>query len=130
VLKALDPKAVAFGTIVALVIAVPPAVLAQIQSDRDSLEGSNWVLALFAVVLLAFIIGGYVAARRGPGAPLVNGAAAALLAYALVQGVGVVHRLADGHDVRWAAMVFSALLATSCGTVGAILASSRRKEAA
>lgn len=127
VLKDLDPRAVVIGAIVALAIAVPPAVLAQIQSDRDTLEGSNWVLVLFAVVLLAFIIGGYVAARRGPVAPLVNGAAAALLAYALVQGYGVIRRLADGDEIRWLGILFAALLATSCGTVGAVLATSKRR---
>ena len=122
----LDPRAVLVGAAVSLVIAVPPAVLAQIQSDRDALEGSNWVLVLFAVVLIAFIAGGYVTAKRADGDPLTNGAVAALLAYVLVQGFGIIRRLSDGDEIRWLGIVFAALLSASCGTVGAIVATARR----
>lgn len=118
------------GAAVALVIAVPPAAFAQVQADRDALEGSNWVLALFAVVLVAFMAGGWVAARRGPASPLANGALAALVAYAVVQGYGIARRLADGDDIRWVGIVFAALLAVSCGTVGAIVATIRERSGA
>ncbi len=121
----LDPRAVLVGAVVSLVIAVPPAVLAQIQSDRDALEGSNWVLALFAVVLIAFVAGGYVAAKRTRREPLVTGALAAVAAFVVVQGYGVARRLADGDEIRWFGILFAALLAASCGTVGAIVASAR-----
>ncbi|MCB1005240.1 MAG: TIGR04086 family membrane protein [Acidimicrobiales bacterium] len=121
----LDGRAVLLGGVVALAIAVPPAVLAQVQSDRDALEGSNWVLVLFAVVLLAFVVGGYVAADRADGDPLAHGAVAAVAAFVVVQGYGVLRRLADGDEIRWLGMLFALLLAGSCGTVGAILASVR-----
>ena len=121
----LDPRAVLVGAVVSLVIAVPPAVLAQIQSDRDALEGSNWVLALFAVVLIAFVAGGYAAAKRTRREPLVNGALAAVAAFVVVQGYGVARRLADGDEIRWFGILFAALLAASCGTVGAIVAAAR-----
>lgn len=121
----LDLRAVVIGAVVALVIAVPPAVLAQVQSDRDALEGSNWVLVLFAVVLLAFVAGGYVAAQRTRREPLVAGALAAVTAFVVVQGYGVARRLADGDEIRWFGILFAALLAASCGTVGAIVASAR-----
>ncbi len=121
----LDLRAVVIGAVVALVIAVPPAVLAQVQSDRDALEGSNWVLVLFAVVLLAFVAGGYVAAQRARREPLVAGALAAVTAFVVVQGYGVARRLADGDEIRWFGILFAALLAASCGTVGAIVASAR-----
>jgi len=124
-----DVRAVLIGAMVALLIAVPPTVTAQVQSDRDALEGSNWVLLLFAVVLVAFMIGGHVAARRGPANALLNGATAAIAAYAVVQGYGIVRRLADGDDVRWVGIVFAALLAGSCGTVGAIVATIRERSA-
>ena len=120
-----QPRAVLIGAVVTLVLALPPAVIAQVQADRDALEGANWVLALFAVVLVAFMAGGWVAARRGPASPLANGATAALAAYAVVQGYGIVRRLADGDDIRWLGIAFAALLAVSCGTVGAVLASLR-----
>jgi heme A synthase len=118
---------VLIGAVVALLIAVPPAVIAQIQSDRDALEGSNWVLLLFGVVLVAFMVGGFVAARRSTLNAMTNGAAAAVLAYAVVQGYGIVRRLADGDEIRWVGIVFAALLAASCGIVGAIVATMREK---
>lgn len=121
----LDGRAVLLGAAVALVVAVPPAVVAQVRSDRDTLEGSSWVLAIFALILVGFVAGGWVAARRGPAQALANGALAALVAFALVQGYGVARRLADGDEVRWLAIVFNALLTASCGTVGAVLATLR-----
>jgi len=121
----LDPKAVLVGALVALAIAVPPAVAAQVWSDRGTLEGSNLVLLLFALVLVAFGAGGWFAARRAAAAPLLNGAVAAVAAFVIVQGYGVVRRLADGDELRWLGMVVAGLLAASCGTVGAVLASMR-----
>ncbi|HMQ25288.1 MAG TPA: TIGR04086 family membrane protein [Acidimicrobiales bacterium] len=121
----LDPKAVLIGGLVALAIAVPPAVAAQVWSDRGTLEGSNLVLLLFALVLLAFGVGGWFAARRARVAPLLNGAVAAVTAFLLVQAYGVARRLADGDELRWLGMVVAGLLAASCGTVGAVLASMR-----
>ena len=125
----IDGRAVLVGAVVSLVIAVPPAILAQIESDRDALEGSNWVLLLFALVLVAFVAGGYVTAKRAQGEPLVNGALAAVTAFVIVQGVGIVRRLADGDEIRWFGILFAALLAASCGTVGAIVATAREHRA-
>ena len=121
----LDARAVLLGAVVALVVAVPPAVAAQVWSDRGTLEDTNWVLLLFALVLLAFIAGGWVSARQARIAPLLNGAVAAVVAFLVVQGYGVARRLADGDELRWLGMVVAGLLAASCGTVGAVLASMR-----
>jgi len=123
VLALLDRRAVLTGAGLALLVAVPPAVVAQVQSDRRALEGSNWVLVLFGVILFGFLLGGFAAARRRPANPLVNGAAASFTAFALVQGYGIVRRLADGEELRWLGIVFAALLAASCGILGAIVAS-------
>lgn len=122
----LDLRALAAGTFVTLVVAVPPAVVAQLASDRSDAVGSNWVLVLFGLVLLGFLAGGFVAARRAPEAPLTHGAAAAFAAYLLVQGYGVIRHLVAGDDLRWVGIAFTALLAATCGIVGALVAGLRR----
>jgi putative membrane protein (TIGR04086 family) len=124
----LDLRSVAIGALVTLVIAVPPAVVGQVMSDRDDAADSNWVLVLFGIVLLAFLIGGFTAARRSPEAPLTNGAAAAFVAFALVQGFGIVRHLVSGDDIRWVGIAFTGLLAASCGVVGGLVAGLRTRE--
>jgi putative membrane protein (TIGR04086 family) len=122
-LPRLERRAILTGTAITIALAVPPAVLGVLLSEDDSMEGSAWVPFLFAWIVLAFFVGGLVAARAQPHAPLAHGAVAALLAYVLVQGVGVLRHLLSGDDdVAWLAMPFFALLASSTGTVGGIVA--------
>ena len=90
------------------------------------MAGSSWVPVLFVWILVAFFVGGLVAARAQPHAPSAHGAAAALLGYVLVQGVGGARHLVTGEDLSWLSIVFSALLAASVGTVGGIVANGLR----
>jgi len=124
----LERRSLLTGAAVTLALAVPPAVIGTLLSD-DDLAGSNWVPVLFFWIVLAFLAGGYVAARRQPHAPQAHGGVAALLAYAVVQGVGVVRHLLADESISWLAIVFSALLATSVGTVGGMIAHGRRVRA-
>jgi putative membrane protein (TIGR04086 family) len=121
-LPRLERRSILLGAALTIVLAVPPAVLALLLSDDDSMEGSSWVPVLFAWIVVAFFLGGLLAARAQPHAPLAHGALAALTAYALVQGFGVVRHLIAGEDVSWLSIPFSALLASSTGTVGGIVA--------
>ena len=52
---------------------MPPTLLALLLSDDDTLEGSSWVPFLFAWIVLAFFLGGLLAARRQPHAPWPTG---------------------------------------------------------
>jgi putative membrane protein (TIGR04086 family) len=121
-LPRLERRSILIGAALTIVLAVPPALLALLLSDDDTLEGSSWVPFLFAWIVLAFFLGGLLAALSQPHAPLAHGALAALSAYVLVQGFGVIRHLIVGEDVSWLSIPFSALLASSTGTVGGIVA--------
>jgi putative membrane protein (TIGR04086 family) len=122
----LERRSILLGAGLIIVLAVPPAVLGVLLSEDDSMEGSPWVPVLFAWIVASFLVGGFVAARAQPHAPLAHGALAALLAFALVQGVGVVRHVVSDEDVRWMSIAFAALLASSTGTLGGIVANHLR----
>ena len=117
----LDPRAVGAGAVLAIVIALPAALVGEAAADGDD-DPSGFVLLCFVVVLLAFVAGGYLAARRARDAPFSNGAVAALVAFALIQLGGIVANLLQDDPIEAASIAFSALLATSSGLVGALLA--------
>lgn len=116
----LDRRALVAGTLTALAVIVPVTVLGAIL--RGGVEDTNLVFLLLAPVLVGFGAGAYVAARRAVAGPLTNGALAAVAAFALVQGVGLVRRMAAGEPISPASIAFAALLAYSCGLVGAVIA--------
>ncbi|MGH9182496.1 MAG: hypothetical protein ACRDZ9_01525 [Acidimicrobiales bacterium] len=118
----LDRRALVVGGLAAVAIALPLAALGQAVLDSRS---TNLAFPFLMAVLAGFATGGYVAARRAPARPLVNGALAALGAFAAIQGLGVVRRLAAGEEVRVARIAYAGLLAYSSGLVGALLARRR-----
>ncbi len=124
----LDLRAVATGAAVALAIAVPAALLAQVLDQADRVDDdSSWLLVLFGAIVVGMGIGGYVAATRRMDAPLTNSAVAALAAYLLVQILGAVRLLSSGDSVTWAAIPFFALLSASAGMVGGLFADHRAR---
>ena len=128
-LHLLDWRAVATGAAVAVAIAVPAALVGERLSESGGGEPSNAVFIFFGAVITGFLVGGYVAARRAPSAPHVNGALAALAAYLLVQGVGVALRLAEGEPVNVVQLVFNGLVAYAAGLVGGMVAARRGSRA-
>ncbi len=123
---ALDGRALLAGAVVAVVIALPAALLSALVLDDG--EDTNLVLALLLPVLAGFGVGGWVAARRAPAGPLANGAVSALCAFALIQGAGVIRRLASDETVSLPSLAFAALLAYSCGLLGALVASRGQRQ--
>jgi putative membrane protein (TIGR04086 family) len=121
-LPRLEGRSIAVGAGLTIALAVPPTLVAVLASDDDSLAGTSWVPLLFLWIVIAFFAGGVVAARAQPHAPLAHGALAALFAYVLVQGVGVLRHVLSGDDVSWLSIPFNALLATSTGMAGGIVA--------
>ena len=120
----LEPAAVGAGAVLAVVIALPAALVGEAAVDGDE-DPSGLVLLCFVVVLLAFVAGGWLAARRAADAPFSNGAVAALAGFAVIQLGGIVVNLVEDEPVRGASIAFSALLATASGLVGALVATRR-----
>ena len=112
-------RAVALGAAVVLAIAVPVALIGALVLD----DGSNLVFPFAAVVLGAFVFGGWFAARNGDGLPKpAIGALAALAGFAVAQVVSVGVQVAQDEDVRPAVIAANAVLATACGLAGGALA--------
>lgn len=110
-------RLVALGAGVALAVAVPATLLAQIlDAVRPDGPGRPLTYALALVVLAAMALGGTAVGRHRPAAPALTGAAAGAIAIAVVLTVGIARRLVAGDPVAWATVPGSAL-------VGIVLAS-------
>ena len=119
-MSGLNGKAIRDGAITAGLIAAPAGILAQVLADggqRRTLAG-----LFYLAVIVAFVLGGRRAARNQPDTPLAHGAAAALLAFVVVQGFGLLRRLATGNAISITGIVFAALLSSTCGMLGGFLA--------
>ena len=131
--SSLFPRAVTAGAVACLIITAPAAVIQASLSDGSGADQSNWVYLTLLAIVVAYLLGGAVAGRvasagrnRSPvaggvvtEAPMINGAAATVTAFAVVQFVGAVVRIAGGDGINPLALVFNALLAAAIGTVGA-----------
>lgn len=118
-----DRSALLAGTLTALAIVVPTTLLGELVGAGEG--DSNLVFLFLLPVLVGFAAGAYVAARRAATGPLTNGALAAVAAFAIVQGVASARRLVVDEPISLASIAFAAVLAYSCGLVGAAIASRR-----
>ena len=121
-LDTVDRRAVALGAVVAIAVALPAALVAQVVVD-DADNPLSFVF--FALVLFGFAAGGYAAARHAPDAPFSNGALAALAAFVVIQGFGAIRRAIIDDPVSVASVMFTALLAYAAGLLGALVAARR-----
>jgi hypothetical protein len=106
------------------VFLLPLAILQQVLVDHGTIDRSGSASMLFyAVFLFLAAACGYAAARLASDRLLQHGAAAAALAYVVVQGIGIVRHLIVGGEVltRLPSYVFLALLMATCGMLGAML---------
>lgn len=117
--KSLFPAAIRAGTAICLVVSVPAALAQAALADSDAGEQSNWVYLTLLAIVVAYLVGGAVAGRIAADAPMINGAAATVTAFAVVQLVAGVVRIAGGDGINPLALIFNVLLAASIGTVGA-----------
>ena len=111
-------SAVLVGAGLALAIAFPAALVAQIVdtlADDESTPG--WVYLLVLVVMVGLVIGGFAAGRRQPDRAGTAGALAGLLAILVVQIVGIIRRVVIDAGVAWGTIPFT----TGLGVVFAYL---------
>ena len=128
---ALNVAAVRRGAIVCVLIAAPAAVISRLLAGDDtSTDQSNWVFVALLAIVVAYVVGGATAGRSAPEAPFVNGAAATLAAFVVVQAIGGVIRIVQGDGLSPLGIIFNALLAATIGVVGAGLGASRASRAA
>jgi putative membrane protein (TIGR04086 family) len=118
-----DLRAVLVGAGVALAISVPFALVGGLVLDDRSPDGL--VFLFVAAVLAGTGVGGFVAGSRQIDFPLTHGALAALAAFAVAQAVSATVDLTQGDDVSPLAVVFNAMLATSVGLIGGLVAARR-----
>jgi putative membrane protein (TIGR04086 family) len=80
-----------------LAVIIPLGILlAVLDHYVDDFDDTPWNVVLFLLVLGAYVLAGYCAGRRAPGAPMLNGAIAALVAFGGAVAVRVIVRAVQG----------------------------------
>ncbi len=119
-MPALDWLAIRTAATAGLIVVVPAALLAElIVGDGGS---SGWAFLFLFLTLLGFVIAGFGAGRLRTDTPLSHGAIAALVCYAVVQLFGAASRLVNGEDLNLLAYPVMAMVAITCGVIGALFA--------
>jgi hypothetical protein len=107
------------GAVTALVVALPVAIVNQLLvAAGDINEGSAATLVLWVLILFGATAGGWAVLRLCPAAELWNAAGAGAIAYAVVQGIGIVSRLWRGESLSWIAFPMLALLMATSAMLG------------
>ena len=126
-----DGRAIAWGAVIAIGIAVPPILLYQGLHSADVIgDDSPLALVFYVIAMVGFGTGGFVAGSKRPDAPILHGALAALAAFSTVQLISVARQLVRGDDISLLKIVFNALLAYGLGALGGYVAAVRRAPAA
>jgi putative membrane protein (TIGR04086 family) len=119
-------RAVVIGATAAIVLAVPPVLLYKLLYDADVIgRRSSLALVFYAVAMVGFVVGGFVAARKRPDTPLAHGGTAGLAGFVSVQAVAAIFVVARGDTLNAVQIIFNAMLATSLGILGGVLANRR-----
>ena len=117
----LDWPSIGLGVVVALVI-VTLCDIAKIGAD------SNSAGLLFLGIVIGFGVGGAIAGRHSRDRYLTHGAVAGALSVAVFLVVAVIARRSGGDDIQIVSLVFTALLGTCCGMLGANVGDWRRRK--
>jgi len=118
-----DGPAIATGAALALAIAAPVIVASSVIGIDDE---SNTVFVAFPLYLAGQTLGGWLAARRRPDAPLANGAMASICAYVVLGLVASVLRVVRGESLDPWSLTLNFFLAASAGLLGGVIATWKR----
>jgi putative membrane protein (TIGR04086 family) len=112
------------GVGVGLAVIIPLSILLAILDHYvDDFGDSAWNVALFIVILAAYLLAGFCAGQRAPDAPLLNGALAALVAFAGAVLIRLLARSVQGDDLGLGlrAVCANLCLAAAFGLLGGAL---------
>lgn len=121
----IEPLVVARGAATALVLAAPAALANVVLANQDPKPEALLNLTLL-VLLVGFFFGGALAGREAPSDATRHGALAALLAFVLVQAIGILGRLDRGDSIKVGGIIFLGFLAACVGTLGALVGARRK----
>ena len=127
-----DWRAIGAGAAAAAGVVVPAALIGNLVADAPEGEDpSNIVFVFFALVLVGFVFGGFVAARRTPDAPYTNAALAAVCAFLPLQLLALLVQQIGGDAEwgeleTWVQLAFNASAAYGSGLLGGLVASKGR----
>lgn len=111
------------GTVTALVVALPCAVLNEIlQSGGDTSDASAASLLFNALILFGAAAGGWATLRLSPEAHLSHAAGSGALTYLIVQGIGILSRSFRGEEISWIAYPLLLLLMATVAMFGGMFA--------
>lgn len=123
------------GAATSLAIAIPSLVAYRVYASVTDIGCNSSSVWWFEVLLvIAWAVGGYLAADRELATPLVHAALAAFACYVVVGAVSAAvvagagrARTCGNEAPIWSTLIFNALLASSCGVIGGLLAWRRRR---
>lgn len=99
---------------------IPATIVTNLVLDDSSTDAWSYLFGL--ITLFGFATAGYAAGRARNDTPMMHGAAAAFVCYAVVQVIGAISLLARGESINPLRYPFSALLAATMGVAGGLFA--------
>lgn len=116
----LDWLTIRTSAIAGLIIVLPSAILSEAFVGDDGAPG--WTVFFSILILVGFVIAGFGAGRLRDDTPMIHGAMAALVCWAVVQFLGAVRRLIAGDPLNLAGYPVIAAIAMGAGIIGAMFA--------
>jgi hypothetical protein len=121
----LDRMVVVRGAAGGLIVSVPAAMANVVLADQDP-KSQILVNLSFVVVLVGFVLAGFVAGLDAPDQLVGHGIAAAAVAFLVIEVISILGRLDRGDDLSVPAIVIVAGFAVLGGRSGARVAAARR----
>ncbi len=117
----LDRRVVARGAATCLILGAPAAVVSSLLAEHE--HSHRGLLSILSLALLGgFALGGFAAGRGSADLPAKHAAAAAAVAFVIIQALGALARVSRGAPLSPARIVLSCLLSMSVAALGGLLA--------